>query len=74
MKIDNMINNLTMLIGLYRLHAKKLFNRIQDSEAKMLLLMSFKDNDILNILEDIVERKKYLMIYEKYQIRKLYGI
>jgi len=49
MKIDKMINNLIMLVSLYRLHAKKLFNKIQDNDAKMLLLMSFKDNDILNI-------------------------
>ena len=60
-------------VSLYRLHAKKLFNKIQDNDAKMLLLMSFKDNDILNILEDIVDRKK---IFDEYirnnQIKKAY--
>jgi len=75
MKIDKMINNLIMLISLYRLHAKKLFNKIQDNDAKMLLLMSFKDNDILNILEDIVDRKK---IFDEYirnnQIKKAYMV
>ena len=73
MKIDKMINNLIMLISLYRLHAKKLLNKIQDNEAKVLLLMSFKDNDILNILEDIIDRKK---IFDEYirnnQIKKAY--
>ena len=73
MKIDKMINNLIMLISLYRLHAKKLLNKIQDNEAKVLLLMSFNDDDILNILEDIVDRKK---IFDEYirnnQIKKAY--
>ena len=75
MKIDKMVNNITMFLYLYRLHAKKLFNRMRNQEAKALLLISYKEDDILDLLREIIqEREIFKDLLERNELDKAYKI
>ncbi|MGC9079133.1 MAG: hypothetical protein ACP5G1_00130 [Nanopusillaceae archaeon] len=75
MKIDNMINNAFLLLDLYRLHSKKLMKKIKNEEIKALLLISYKEDDILEMIENIMYEKELLKDYlEKNDLNNAYRI
>ncbi|MGC9133047.1 MAG: hypothetical protein ACP5GJ_01410 [Nanopusillaceae archaeon] len=75
MKIDKMVNNITMFLYLYRLHARKLLKKIENEDAKALLLISYKEDDILELLNEIIqEREIFKDLVEKNELDKAYRL
>ncbi|BFI73581.1 hypothetical protein YN1_5680 [Nanoarchaeota archaeon] len=75
MKIDKMVNNITLFLYLYRLHARKLFNKMKNQEAKALLLISYKEDDIVDLLNQILQEKELFRdLVEKNELDHAYKV
>ncbi|BBL45373.1 hypothetical protein MJ1_0202 [Nanobdella aerobiophila] len=75
MKIDNMVDNLIMYLNLYRLHSKKIFNKMNNQDMKALLLISYKEDDILNNIKEIINNREIFKEYlNENNYRKAYMV
>jgi len=58
MKIDDMITTIKLYLQLYLMYAKKIFDRSNDINAKAMILISLRYDDIKEIINDILKEKE----------------
>lgn len=70
-----MVDNLIMYLNLYRLHSKKIFNKMNNQDMKALLLISYKEDDILNNIKEIINNREIFKEYlNENNYRKAYMV
>ncbi|MEM4511649.1 MAG: hypothetical protein QXD25_02450 [Nanopusillaceae archaeon] len=75
MKIDEMIETSWFLLYLYNKYAHKIYKKISHADLKLLLIISYNDKDLKEIIKELKEGKKqFLNAIKEGDLQKAYRI
>lgn len=75
MRIDEMIETSWFLLHLYNRYAHKIYKKITHTDLKALLLISYRDSDLKEIINEIKEGKKqFIKAIKEGDLQKAYRI